>query len=162
MWGIWLRRMGEIAIAIVRTLTQKSTNNSANAKDHVYCRHVAVELKRLAVAQLFEILRKNGCLKCTTVITGNASDASPSQFLLPCMACAMTEDFQDNGKHAVIVKQVVAYRRRSQQAVAFLGGVFLFVLPFIGADREDGRFGTSGAQQVGALPSRHGPPRGGR
>jgi F0F1-type ATP synthase alpha subunit len=89
------------------------SHNSANARDHLYCRYVAVELKRLTVAQQFEVLQRNGCLRCTTVLTGFASDAAPSVFLLPCTGCAMTEYFQDNGKHAVIHWLAVAYRRRS-------------------------------------------------
>merc|ERR1712176_516340 len=95
----------------------------------------AVGQKRSTVAQLFEILRKNDCLKYTTVVAATASDAAPLQFLAPYTGCAMAEYFRDNGKHAVIFyddlsKQAVAYRqmslllRRPPGREAYPGDVF--------------------------------------
>merc|ERR1712115_265045 len=90
---------------------------------------------RSTVAQLFEILRKNDCLKYTTIVAATASDAAPLQFLAPYTGCAMAEYFRDNGKHAVIFyddlsKQAVAYRqmslllRRPPGREAYPGDVF--------------------------------------
>merc|ERR1712017_10461 len=87
------------------------------------------------VAQLFEILRKNDCLKYTTIVAATASDAAPLQFLAPYTGCAMAEYFRDNGKHALIIfddlsKQAVAYRqmslllRRPPGREAYPGDVF--------------------------------------
>merc|ERR1712157_663864 len=112
-----------------------AVNASANAKEHLYCIYVAVGQKRSTVAQLFEILRKNDCLKYTTVVAATASDAAPLQFLAPYTGCAMAEYFRDNGKHAVIFyddlsKQAVAYRqmslllRRPPGREAYPGDVF--------------------------------------
>merc|ERR1712176_1131370 len=95
----------------------------------------AVGQKRSTVAQLFEILRKNDCLKYTTVVAATASDAAPLQFLAPYTGCAMAEYFRDNEKHAVIFyddlsKQAVAYRqmsllrRRPPGREAYPGDVF--------------------------------------
>merc|ERR1712209_143891 len=106
-----------------------------NLKDHLYCIYVAVGQKRSTVAQLFEILRKNDCLKYTTVVAATASDAAPLQFLAPYTGCAMSEYFRDNGMHAVIFyddlsKQAVAYRqmslllRRPPGREAYPGDVF--------------------------------------
>merc|ERR1740129_2492049 len=103
--------------------------------DHLYCIYVAVGQKRSTVAQLFEILRKNDCLKYTTVVAATASDAAPLQFLAPYTGCAMAEYFRDNAKHAVIFyddlsKQAVAYRqmslllRRPPGREAYPGDVF--------------------------------------
>merc|ERR1712232_609690 len=89
----------------------------------------------MGVAQLFEILRKNDCLKYTTIVAATASDAAPLQFLAPYTGCAMAEYFRDNGKHAVIFyddlsKQAVAYRqmslllRRPPGREAYPGDVF--------------------------------------
>merc|ERR1712113_882138 len=64
------RQTGKTAIAIDTILNQKAVNASANAKEHLYCIYVAVGQKRSTVAQLFEILRKNDCLKYTTVVAG--------------------------------------------------------------------------------------------
>merc|ERR1711920_87752 len=116
-------------------LNQKAVNASADKSLHLYCIYVAVGQKRSTVAQLFEILRKNDCLKYTTVVAATASDAAPLQFLAPYTGCAMAEYFRDNGKHAVsfyddLSKQAVAYRqmslllRRPPGRVAYPGDVF--------------------------------------
>merc|ERR1712056_152226 len=116
-------------------LNQKSINESKDVKAHLYCIYVAVGQKRSTVAQLFEILRKNDCLKYTTVVAATASDAAPLQFLAPYTGCAMAEYFRDNGKHAVIFyddlsKQAIAYRqmslllRRPPGREAYPGDVF--------------------------------------
>merc|ERR1712157_285144 len=129
------RQTGKTAIAIDTILNQKAINASSNVKDHLYCIYVAVGQKRSTVAQLFEILRKNDCLKYTTVVAATASDAAPLQFLAPYTGCAMAEYFRDNGKHAVIFyddlsKQAVAYRqmslllRRPPGREAYPGDVF--------------------------------------
>merc|ERR1719355_97110 len=101
----------------------------------LYCIYVAIGQKRSTVAQLFEILRKNDCLKYTCIIAATASDAAPLQFLAPYTGCSMGEYFRDNGKHAVIFyddlsKQAVAYRqmslllRRPPGREAYPGDVF--------------------------------------
>merc|ERR1712176_156741 len=95
----------------------------------------AVGQKRSTVAQLFEILRKNDCLKYTTVVAATASDAAPLQYIAPYAGAALAEHFRDNGKHAVIFyddlsKQAVAYRqmslllRRPPGREAYPGDVF--------------------------------------
>merc|ERR1712176_947115 len=129
------RQTGKTAIAIDTILNQKAINDSPEVKNHLYCIYVAVGQKRSTVAQLFEILRKNDCLKYTTVVAATASDAAPLQFLAPYTGCAMAEYFRDNGKHAVIFyddlsKQAVAYRqmslllRRPPGREAYPGDVF--------------------------------------
>merc|ERR1712159_90471 len=129
------RQTGKTAIAIDTILYQKAINDSPEVKDHLYCIYVAVGQKRSTVAQLFEILKKNDCLKYTTIVAATASDAAPLQFLAPYTGCAMAEYFRDTGKHAVIFyddlsKQAVAYRqmslllRRPPGREAYPGDVF--------------------------------------
>merc|ERR1719310_813059 len=129
------RQTGKTAIAVDTILNQKAINESPNEKEHLYCMYVAVGQKRSTVAQLFEILRKNDCLKFTTIVAATASDAAPLQFLAPYTGCAMAEYFRDNAKHAVIFyddlsKQAVAYRqmslllRRPPGREAYPGDVF--------------------------------------
>merc|ERR1712048_134653 len=129
------RQTGKTAIAIDTILNQKAVNESPNTKDHLYCIYVAVGQKRSTVAQLFEIFRKNDCLKYTTIVAATASDAAPLQFLAPYTGCAMAEYFRDTGMHAVIFyddlsKQAVAYRqmslllRRPPGREAYSGDVF--------------------------------------
>merc|ERR1712125_170145 len=112
------RQTGKTAIAIDTILNQKAISASPEVKSHLYCIYVAIGQKRSTVAQLFEILRKNDCLKYTTIVAATASDAAPLQFLAPYTGCAMAEYFRDNGMHAVIFyddlsKQAVAYRQMS-------------------------------------------------
>merc|ERR1712127_570293 len=112
------RQTGKTAIAIDTILNQKAINASSNTNAHLFCVYVAVGQKRSTVSQLFEILRKNDCMKFTTVVAATASDAAPLQFLAPYTGCAMAEFFRDTGKHAVIFyddlsKQAVAYRQMS-------------------------------------------------
>merc|ERR1712084_36197 len=129
------RQTGKTAVALDTILNQKSVNAGSDAKAHLYCLYVAIGQKRSTVAQLFEILRKNDCLKYTTIVAATASDAAPLQFLAPYTGCAMAEYFRDNGKHAVIFyddlsKQAVAYRqmslllRRPPGREAYPGDVF--------------------------------------
>merc|ERR1711983_500411 len=129
------RQTGKTAIAIDTILNQRSVNASPETKSHLFCVYVAIGQKRSTVAQLFEILRKNDCLKFTTVVAATASDAAPLQFLAPYTGCAMAEYFRDNGMHAVIFyddlsKQAVAYRqmslllRRPPGREAYPGDVF--------------------------------------
>merc|ERR1712226_687713 len=129
------RQTGKTAIAIDTILHQKSVNNSEDKKSHLYCVYVAVGQKRSTVAQLVEILRRNDCMKFTTVIAATASDSAPLQFLAPYSGCAIGEYFRDTGKHAVIFyddlsEQAVAYRqmslllRRPPGREAYPGDVF--------------------------------------
>merc|ERR1712159_307873 len=129
------RQTGKTAIAIDTILNQKAINAGPDTKAHLYCIYVAVGQKRSTVAQLFEILKKNDCLKYTTIVAATASDAAPLQFLAPYTGCAMAEYFRDTGKHAVIFyddlsKQAVAYRqmslllRRPPGREAYPGDVF--------------------------------------
>merc|ERR1712217_194410 len=129
------RQTGKTAIAIDTILNQRTINESDNVKSHLYCIYVAIGQKRSTVAQLFEIFRKNDCLKFTVIVAATASDAAPLQFLAPYTGCAMAEYFRDNGKHAVIFyddlsKQAVAYRqmslllRRPPGREAYPGDVF--------------------------------------
>merc|ERR1711998_264794 len=129
------RQTGKTAIAIDTILNQKATNAGPDTKEHLYCMYVAIGQKRSTVAQLWEILNKNDCLKYTTIVAATASDAAPLQFLAPYTGCAMAEYFRDNGKNAVIFyddlsKQAVAYRqmslllRRPPGREAYPGDVF--------------------------------------
>ena len=129
------RQTGKTAIAIDTILSQKPVNAGLDAKAHLYCIYVAVDQKRSTVAQLFEILRKNVCLKYTAIVAATASDAAPLQFLPPYSGCARAGYFRDTGKHAVLFydalsKRAVAYRhmplrlRRPPCREAYPGDVF--------------------------------------
>ena len=126
------RQTGKTAIAIDAIINQKSTQVSDAP---VYCIYVAIGQKASTVASIVAELEENGAMEYTTVVTSNASDPAPLQFIAPYSGCAMGEYFRDNGKHALIIyddlsKQAVAYRqmslvlRRPPGREAFPGDVF--------------------------------------
>tara|TARA_B100001029_G_scaffold179595_1_gene189792 strand:+ start:2552 stop:4075 length:1524 start_codon:yes stop_codon:yes gene_type:complete len=126
------RQTGKTAIAVDAIINQKSTHESDSP---VYCIYVAIGQKASTVASIVSELEENGAMDYTTVVTSNASDAAPLQFIAPYSGCAIGEYFRDNGKHALIIyddlsKQAVAYRqmslvlRRPPGREAFPGDVF--------------------------------------
>merc|ERR1711935_915840 len=112
------RQTGKTAIAIDTILNQKTINQGDDTNAHLFCVYVAVGQKRSTVSQIYEILKKYGCLEFTTIVAATASDAAPLRFLAPYSGTAMAEYYRDNAKHAVIFfddlsKQAVAYRQMS-------------------------------------------------
>ena len=126
------RQTGKTAVAIDAIINQKNTHDGDKP---VYCIYVAIGQKASTVATIVAELEANGAMEYTTVVTANASDAAPLQYIAPYSGCAMGEHFRDNGQHALIVyddlsKQAVAYRqmslvlRRPPGREAFPGDVF--------------------------------------
>ena len=126
------RQTGKTAVAIDTIINQKFTHET---DEPVYCIYVAIGQKASTVAGLVSELEDNGAMEYTTVVTSNASDAAPMQFIAPYSGTAMGEFFRDNGGHALIIyddlsKQAVAYRqmslilRRPPGREAFPGDVF--------------------------------------
>ena len=126
------RQTGKTAIAIDTIINQKYTHQT---DEPVYCIYVAIGQKASTVAALTAELEDNGAMEYTTVVTANASDPAPMQYIAPYSGCAMGEYFRDNGKHALIIyddlsKHAVAYRqmslvlRRPPGREAFPGDVF--------------------------------------
>ena len=126
------RQTGKTAIAIDTIINQKSSHETDSP---VYCIYVAIGQKASTVASIVSELEANGAMDYTTVVTSNASETAPLQFIAPYSGCAMGEYFRDNGKHALIIyddlsKHAVAYRqmslvlRRPPGREAFPGDVF--------------------------------------
>ncbi len=129
------RQTGKTAVAIDTILNQKSINQDADEKKHLYCIYVAIGQKRSTVAQLVKELEDKGAMEYSIVVAATASDPAPMQFLAPYAGAAMGEWFRDNGLHALNVyddlsKQAVAYRqmslllRRPPGREAYPGDVF--------------------------------------
>lgn len=121
------RQTGKTAIAVDTIINQKGQG--------VHCFYVAIGQKQSTVALVVEKLRAAGALDYTTVITANASDPAPLQFLSAYSGTAMAEYFRDTGRHALIIyddltKQAQAYRqmslllRRPPGREAYPGDVF--------------------------------------
>lgn len=126
------RQTGKTAIAVDTIINQKYTHKT---DDPVYCIYVAIGQKASTVATITAELESNGAMEYTTIVTANASDPAPMQYIAPYSGCAMGEHFRDNGKHALIIyddlsKQAVSYRqmslvlRRPPGREAFPGDVF--------------------------------------
>ncbi len=126
------RQTGKTAIAVDTIINQKYTHKT---DEPVYCIYVAIGQKASTVATITAELEANGAMEYTTIVTANASDPAPMQYIAPYSGCAMGEHFRDNGKHALIIyddlsKQAVSYRqmslvlRRPPGREAFPGDVF--------------------------------------
>lgn len=121
------RRTGKSAIAIDTIINQKDTD--------VNCFYVAIGQKTSTIAKIIDTLRRHGALDYTTVITANADDPSPMQYIAPYAGAAMAEHFMYQGKDSFIVfddlsKHAVAYReislllRRPPGREAYPGDIF--------------------------------------
>ena len=121
------RGTGKTAIAIDTIINQKGTG--------VICVYCAIGQRAGKVASVVETLREHGALDYTIVVTANASDPAPMQYIAPYAATALAEHFMWQGKAALCVyddlsKQAQAYRqlslvlRRPPGREAYPGDVF--------------------------------------
>lgn len=121
------RQTGKTTIAVDTILNQKDQG--------VMCIYVAVGQKASTVAKTIELFRQHGAMDYTIVVSAEASDPAPLQWLAPYSGCAMGEYFMFNGEDALVVyddlsKQAVAYRqlalllRRPPGREAYPGDVF--------------------------------------
>jgi F-type H+/Na+-transporting ATPase subunit alpha len=121
------RQIGKTAIAVDAILNQKNTG--------IFCIYVAIGQKKSTVAQVVDVLTKEGAMKYTTVVAACASDPATQQYMAPYAGCSIGEYYRDSGRHALIIyddlsKQAVAYRqislllRRPPGREAFPGDIF--------------------------------------
>ena len=121
------RKTGKSAIAIDTIINQRGKG--------VKCFYVAVGQKEATVAAIVDVLKQNGAMDYTTVITAGASDPAPLQFIAPYAGTAMAEHFMWQGQATLVVyddltKQAAAYRqlslllRRPPGREAYPGDVF--------------------------------------
>jgi F-type H+-transporting ATPase subunit alpha len=121
------RGTGKTAIAIDTIINQKDTD--------VICIYCAIGQRAGKVANVVETLREHGAMDYTIVVTANASDPAPLQYIAPYAATALAEHFMWQGKPTLCVyddlsKQAQAYRqlslvlRRPPGREAYPGDVF--------------------------------------
>ena len=122
------RGTGKTAVAIDAIINQRD--------EDVVCVYCAIGQKGSTVAGIVERLREEGALDYTVVVSANASDPAPMQFMAPYAACAIGEYFMYEEGRAVLViyddltKQADAYReaslilRRPPGREAYPGDVF--------------------------------------
>ncbi len=116
------RQTGKTAVAVDTIINQKG-------KD-VICIYVAIGQKASTVAGVVETLAAHDAMGYTVVVSANASDPAPLQYMAPMAGCAIGEHFmytgddgkpasKDNpGRHVLCIyddlsKQAVAYRQMS-------------------------------------------------
>ncbi len=121
------RQTGKTAIGIDAIINQRDTD--------VICIYCAVGQRAGKVAAVVETLRHHGAMDYTIVVTANASDPAPMQYIAPYSATALAEHFMWQGKHTLVIyddlsKQAQAYRqlslvlRRPPGREAYPGDVF--------------------------------------
>lgn len=121
------RQTGKTAVAIDTIINQKG-------KD-VYCIYVAIGQKASTVAKVIQTLEEYGAMEYSIIVSANASEPAPLQYLAPYSGAAIGEYFRDNGKHALIIyddlskhawsyRQVSLLLRRPPGREAYPGDVF--------------------------------------
>ena len=122
------RKTGKTAVAIDTIINQKG-------KD-VICIYVAIGQKASTVAAVVEKLEQYKAMDYTIIVTANASDPAPLQYVAPYAGCAMAEYYMfEKGKDTLCVyddlsKQANAYRqlslllRRPPGREAYPGDIF--------------------------------------
>jgi F-type H+-transporting ATPase subunit alpha len=126
------RQTGKTAIAIDAILNQKETQKTDRP---VVCIYVAIGQKESKVAKIVDVLKKNGAMEYTIVVTAGAAEPAALSYIAPFAGCAMGEYFVDKGKDVLVIyddlsKHAWAYRqislllRRPPGREAYPGDVF--------------------------------------
>ena len=121
------RQTGKTVIATDTIINQKGKN--------VICIYVAIGQKQSTVTTVVDTLYRAGAMDYTIVVSANASDPAPLQYIAPYAGCTMGEYFMDKGRDVLIIyddlsKHAVAYRalslliRRPPGREAYPGDVF--------------------------------------
>jgi len=121
------RSTGKSAICIDTILSQKGGD--------LICIYAAIGQKTSKVAQTVATLESYGAMEHTIVVSATASDPASLQYLCPYAACAIGEEFMEQGKDALIIyddlyKHAWSYRqislllRRPPGREAYPGDVF--------------------------------------
>ena len=135
------RQTGKTTIAIDTIINQSIINKQIGApasgeKDtRVLCVYVAIGQKALTVARVARTLEEAGAMEYTCIVSANASDTAPMQYIAPYAGCAIGEEWMENGRDVLVVyddlsKHAVAYRalslllRRPPGREAYPGDVF--------------------------------------
>ncbi len=121
------RFTGKSAICLDTIISQKGGD--------LICIYAAIGQKVSKVAQVVATLESYGAMEHTIVVSAGASDPAPMQYLCPYAACAIGEEFMDQGKDALVIyddlsKHAWSYRqislllRRPPGREAYPGDVF--------------------------------------
>lgn len=121
------RGTGKSTIAIDTIINQKGQN--------IICIYCGIGQKNSKIALVSELLRKQGALDYTLIVSASSSDPAALQYLAPYTASAIAEFFMAQGKDVLVVyddlsKHAWAYRqvslilRRPAGREAYPGDIF--------------------------------------
>jgi F-type H+-transporting ATPase subunit alpha len=121
------RQTGKTAITLDAIINQKGQD--------MLCIYVAIGQRVGQVANVVNVLERNGAMDYTVVVVAGASDPAPLQYLAPYAGCAMAEEWMDRGLDVLIIyddlsKHAWAYRemslilRRPPGREAYPGDIF--------------------------------------
>jgi F-type H+-transporting ATPase subunit alpha len=121
------RQLGKTAIVVDTIINQHDSG--------VKCIYVAIGQKSSTVAEVVEVLERNGAMPYTVVVNAPASASPALQMYAPYAGSAIGQHWMYNGEHALVIfddlsKQAVAYReislllRRPPGREAYPGDVF--------------------------------------
>jgi len=121
------RSSGKSAIGTDTIVNQKGGD--------LVCIYAAIGQKTSKVAQVVATLEQHGAMEHTIVVAANASDPAALQYVAPYAACAIGEEFMEQGRDALVVyddlsKHAWSYRqmslllRRPPGREAYPGDVF--------------------------------------
>jgi len=126
------RQTGKTAILIDTIINQKQYWGTDRA---VKCIYVAIGQKSSTVAEVVDVLTREGAMEYTVVVNSPASDPAALQMYAPYSGSAIGQHWMYKGEHSLIMfddlsKQAVAYReislllRRPPGREAYPGDVF--------------------------------------
>jgi len=121
------RGTGKSTLALDTIINQKSEN--------VICIYCGIGQKNSKMALVSDLLRKQGAMAYSVIVSASASDPVSMQYLAPYSATAIAEYFMDKGKDVLIIyddlsKHAWAYRqislilRRPAGREAYPGDIF--------------------------------------
>ena len=124
------RQTGKTAIALDMII-----NQGRESKKPLVCIYVAIGQKESKIAKIVEILKNNGALDYTIIVSASAASPAAFWYLAPFTGCAIGEYFRDKGQDGLVIyddlsKQAWAWRqislllRRSPGREAYPGDVF--------------------------------------
>ncbi len=122
------RKTGKTAIALDTIINQKGKG--------VICVYVAIGQKDSTIAEVVNILERNGAMDYTVVVAASAADSAPLQYIAPYAGCTIAEHFMyeknaatlcvydDLSKHAVAYRELSLMLRRPPGREAYPGDIF--------------------------------------
>lgn len=104
------RKIGKTALAVDTIINQKNSD--------VICIYCAIGQKAAAVAKVVTVLQREGAMDHTIIVAALSNEQTAFRFLAPYTACAIGEEFMEQGKHAVVIyddlsKHAISYREMS-------------------------------------------------